>query len=152
MSYRIKAIAAAVLSLATLALAGFASAADLPYKAKAKPVADLPFFFVIDDRVTYSYIFNAAQPGMYTVRPDLTFRSSRAKQWKPLVVGCSFHPRIGRLSFEKITKLILQKSVTGEISSGLKIIATVEKAPAQLTVARHSCKVLCGVAFVDAQY
>ena len=53
MSYRIKAIAAAALSLAALAPAGFASAADLPVKAKAKPVADVPFFFVIDDRVTY---------------------------------------------------------------------------------------------------
>src|SRR5207302_4692777 len=64
-------LAAAALSLATLVPAGYASAADLPsVKAKPKPIVDAPFFFVIDDRVTYSYIFNAAQPGMYTVRPD----------------------------------------------------------------------------------
>src|SRR3954471_4119631 len=62
-------LAAAALSLSALVPAGFASAADLPVKAvKAPPEA--PFFLVIDDRVTYSYIFNAAQPGAYTVRPD----------------------------------------------------------------------------------
>src|SRR5712672_585733 len=79
MSYRIKAIAAAVLSLATLALAGFASAADLPYKAKAKPAADLPFFFVIDDRVTYSWMPKGTDPGAFSVRPDGTINGKTAK-------------------------------------------------------------------------
>src|SRR3979490_1226738 len=80
MSYRIKAIAAARLSLATLALAptGFASAADMAVK--AKPIVDVPFFFVIDDRVTYSYIFNGTDPGVFTVRPDGTFNGKTAKQ------------------------------------------------------------------------
>jgi len=59
--------------------------------------------------------------------------------------------RIGRLLFEKITKPTLQKSVTAEISSGLKIIATAEKALVRLTVDRHSCKALCDVAFVGGQ-
>ena len=67
------------LSLATLLPAGYASAADLPVKAKVKPIVDAPFFFVIDDRVSYSYIFNAAQPGMYTVRPDGTVNGKTAK-------------------------------------------------------------------------
>ena len=71
-------LAAAALSLATLLPAGYAGAADLTVKAP-KPVADVPFFFVIDDRVTYSYIFNAAQPGMYTVRPDGTVNGKTAK-------------------------------------------------------------------------
>ena len=53
MFYRHGAIAAALLSLATLLPNGFASAADLPVKA-AKPSPDVPFFFVIDDRATYS--------------------------------------------------------------------------------------------------
>ncbi|MGY3419579.1 hypothetical protein ACVWZW_000054 [Bradyrhizobium sp. F1.13.4] len=65
MSFRMKAIAAAALSLATLATGGLAQAADLPVKA-AKKAADLPFFLVIDDRVTFSYIFNASQPGAFT--------------------------------------------------------------------------------------
>ena len=43
-------LAAAALSLATLLPAGYAGAADLTVKAP-KPVADVPFFFVIDDRV-----------------------------------------------------------------------------------------------------
>src|ERR1700674_5567127 len=81
MSYRHGAIAAAALSFAMLfAPTGFASAADLPVKAKAKPVTDLPFFFVIDDRVTYSYIFTAAQPGMFTVNPNGTINAKTAKQ------------------------------------------------------------------------
>src|SRR5713226_3952180 len=78
MSYRHGAIAAAALTLAVLAPIGFASAADLPVKA-AKPVADVPFFFVIDDRVTYSYIFTGAQPGMFTVNPNGTINAKTAK-------------------------------------------------------------------------
>ena len=79
MSYRTKAIAAAALSLASLAPISFASAADLPAKAKAKPVADAPFFFVIDDRVTYSYIFTGTDPGAYSVRPNGTIDGKTAK-------------------------------------------------------------------------
>src|ERR1039457_690350 len=80
MSYRYGAFAAAALSLATLLPVGFASAADLPVKVKAKPAADAPFFFVIDDRVTYSYIFTAAQPGMFTVNPNGTINAKTAKE------------------------------------------------------------------------
>jgi hypothetical protein len=72
-------LAAAALSLSTLVPAGFASAADLPVKAKAKPVADLPFFFVIDDRVTYSWMPNGTDPGNYTVRPNGTVNGNTAK-------------------------------------------------------------------------
>src|SRR5450631_117279 len=78
MSYRIKAIAAAVLSFATLAPAGFASAADL-MPVKAKPIADVPFFFVIDDRVTYSWIPKGTDPGAFTRRADGTFNGNTAK-------------------------------------------------------------------------
>ena len=52
MSFRKTAIAAFAVAAAALGSSGFARAADLPVKAKAKPVADLPFFLVIDDRVT----------------------------------------------------------------------------------------------------
>jgi hypothetical protein len=79
MSYRIKAIAAAALSLATLAPMSFASAADLPVKAKAKPIADLPFFFVIDDRVTYSWMPKGTDPGMFTVGPNGSINGKTAK-------------------------------------------------------------------------
>lgn len=60
-----KAVAAAALSVAALATGGLAQAADLPVKA-AKKAPDLPFFLVIDDRVTFSYIFDASQPGAFT--------------------------------------------------------------------------------------
>jgi hypothetical protein len=82
MSYRNKAIAAAVLSLAalaTLAPTGSASAADMPMKVKAKPIPDLPFFFVIDDRVTYSYIFSATDPGDFSRRADGSINGKTAK-------------------------------------------------------------------------
>jgi hypothetical protein len=79
MSFRSKAIAAVALSLAALAPASFASAADMPVKA-VKPIVDVPFFFVIDDRVTYSYIPTAAQPGMFTVNPNGSINAKTAKQ------------------------------------------------------------------------
>ena len=79
MSYRNKAFAAAVLSFAALAPASFASAADLPTKA-VKPVADLPFFLIIDDRITFSYIFDGTDPGAFTKRPDGTYNGKTAKQ------------------------------------------------------------------------
>src|SRR3984957_15949623 len=70
MSYRTKAIAAAMLSLASVVPVSFASAADLPVKVKAKPVPDLPFFLVIDDRVTYSWMPRGTDPGAFTVNPN----------------------------------------------------------------------------------
>jgi hypothetical protein len=80
MSYRHGAIAAAALSLAVLAPTGFASAADLPVKAARAPAPDLPFFLVIDDRVTFSYIFSGTDPGVFSVRPDGTINGKTEKQ------------------------------------------------------------------------
>ena len=65
MSFRKTIIATA---LAALASAGVAKAADLPVKA-AKPVKDLPFFLVIDDRVTYSWMPHGTDPGAYSLKP-----------------------------------------------------------------------------------
>jgi hypothetical protein len=80
MSYRHGAFAAAALSLATLvAPTGFANAADLPVKAKVKPVPDLPFFFVIDDRVTYSWMPKGTDPGDFSVRPNGSINGTTAK-------------------------------------------------------------------------
>jgi hypothetical protein len=77
---RVSLFAAAAVSVALLAPTGFASAADLPVKAKAKPVADLPFFLVIDDRVTFSYIFKGTDPGDWSRRPDGSINGKTAKQ------------------------------------------------------------------------
>jgi hypothetical protein len=79
MSYLRSTLAAAALSLATLLPAGFAQAADVPVKA-VKAAPDLPWFILIDDRVTYSYIFTAAQPGMWSLRPDGTVNAKTTKQ------------------------------------------------------------------------
>ena len=68
------------LSFATLVPAGYATAADLPAVKAVKPPPELPFFLVIDDRVTFSYIFTAAQPGMFTVNPNGTVNSKTTKQ------------------------------------------------------------------------
>lgn len=66
MSYSYRATAAAtVLALATLAPISLAAAADMaPFPAKAKPIADLPFFLVNDNRVTFAYQFDGADPGV----------------------------------------------------------------------------------------
>ena len=69
MSFRKTIFATAALSLAALASAGMARAADLPVKAK-KPVADLPFFLLIDDRVTYSWMPNGTDPGAYSLKAN----------------------------------------------------------------------------------
>ena len=68
-----------MLSLATLAPASFAGAADMAVKA-VKPIVDVPFFFVNDNRVTFSYIFTRHQPGMFTVNPNGTINAKTAKQ------------------------------------------------------------------------
>lgn len=73
------AVAAAALSLAALAPVDFASAADMAIKAVA-PAPEQPFFLVNDNRVTFSYIFTAAQPGMFSVNPDGTINAKTAKQ------------------------------------------------------------------------
>jgi hypothetical protein len=78
MSYRHGAFAAAALSLAMLAPAGFASAADLPVKA-AKAPPDLPFFFVIDDRVTYSWMPKGTDPGDFSRRADGSINGKTSK-------------------------------------------------------------------------
>src|ERR1700731_4237041 len=69
MSFRKTAYATVALSVAALASAGLARAADLPVKA-AKPVKDLPFFFVIDDRVTYSWMPSGTDLGAYSLKPN----------------------------------------------------------------------------------
>jgi hypothetical protein len=61
-----------------LVASGSATAADLPVKAP-KPVADIPFFLVNDNRVTYSYIFDGTDPGAFSVRPDGTINGKTSK-------------------------------------------------------------------------
>lgn len=80
MSYRNKAFAAAVLSFAALAPVSFASAADLPVKAVKAPPPDLPFFLVIDDRVTFSWMPRGTDPGAFTVNPNGSINGNTAKQ------------------------------------------------------------------------
>lgn len=65
MTYNYRAIAAAtVMSLAAL-VSTQASAADMaPFPVKAKPIADLPFFLLNDNRVTFAYQFDGADPGV----------------------------------------------------------------------------------------
>jgi hypothetical protein len=72
MSFRTSIIATAALSLVALASAGLARAADLPPVKAAKPVKDIPFFLVIDDRLTYAYQFTATDPGLYSAKPGNT--------------------------------------------------------------------------------
>jgi hypothetical protein len=69
MSFFTKVATAGVLSLAAVSQISFAIAADLPVKA-VKAVKDLPFFLVIDDRITYSWMPNGTDPGAYSLKPN----------------------------------------------------------------------------------
>jgi hypothetical protein len=79
MSLRNSAIAVVALSVAALASSGLAKAADMPVKA-AKKTADLPFFLLIDDRVTFSWMPKGTDPGVFSVRPNGTINGDTAKQ------------------------------------------------------------------------
>jgi hypothetical protein len=68
MSFRKLIMGAAALAVAALASAGVARAADLPTKA-AKKVPDLPFFILIDDRVTFSWMPQGTDPGVWSIKP-----------------------------------------------------------------------------------
>jgi hypothetical protein len=70
MSLRLKVSIAAIVSLATFASVGQTLAADLPAKAPAKKSQDLPFFLLIDDRVTFSWMPKGTDPGVFSTRPD----------------------------------------------------------------------------------
>jgi hypothetical protein len=83
MYYTNRAMVAAVLSVAaftTLAPTGSARAADVaPVALKAKPIPDLPFFFVVDDRLSYSYIFKDVDPGAYSKNANGSLDGNQAR-------------------------------------------------------------------------
>ena len=72
-------LAATALSLATLVPAGYASAADMAVKALT-PVAEVPFFLVIDNRVSFSWMPKGTDPGMFSINPDGSINGTTAKQ------------------------------------------------------------------------
>jgi hypothetical protein len=72
-------LAATALSFATLVPAGYASAADLTVKAP-KPAAEVPFFLVIDDRVSFSWMPKGTDPGMFSINPNGSINGTTAKQ------------------------------------------------------------------------
>ncbi|WP_407179068.1 hypothetical protein [Bradyrhizobium sp. STM 3562] len=81
MSFVKTAIAAVALSLAASASTGVAMAADLPVKALIKKAApDLPWFILVDDRVTFSWMPKGTDPGVYSIRPNGSIDGTTAKQ------------------------------------------------------------------------
>ncbi|WP_076866120.1 hypothetical protein [Bradyrhizobium mercantei] len=74
---RILGVAAAV----SIAAVSQAVAAEQPVKVKpVKPVPDLPFFFVNDNRVTFSWMPKGADAGFFSVNPDGSINGTNAKQ------------------------------------------------------------------------
>jgi hypothetical protein len=70
-----------VATLLSLLPPGLAQAADQPVKAMAKKkAADLPFFLLIDDRVSFSWMPKGTDPGVFSVRPDGGINGTTAKQ------------------------------------------------------------------------
>ncbi len=70
MSFPNMAIALAAATIAFSAASGAAKAGDLPVKAAKSPPADLPFFLLADDRITFSYMPKGTDSGNFSVRPD----------------------------------------------------------------------------------
>jgi hypothetical protein len=76
-----------MLSLATLAPAavaaiGTASAADMAtMPVKAKPIPDLPFFLLIDNRFTYAYQWGAVDPGVTNKTTKQVFAFTHFDVW-----------------------------------------------------------------------
>jgi hypothetical protein len=81
MSFRHTALAFGALALTAFAITGTdaAKAADLPTKAKKAP-ADLPFFLVIDDRVSFSWMPKGTDPGVWTRTANGGINGATAKQ------------------------------------------------------------------------
>ncbi len=85
MSYRQYA-AAALLSFAALASANTARAADVDYKPvvkapKVKPAAEVPFFFINDNRLTYAYTGQGVYPGASNKIARQTFAFTHFDAW-----------------------------------------------------------------------
>lgn len=70
---------AIMLAAAAVPATNSAMAADLPVKA-VKKAPDIPFFLVIDDRVSFSWMPKGTDPGMFSVRPDGSINGTTAKQ------------------------------------------------------------------------
>src|SRR5258708_27968446 len=76
-----KEVAEGVRLLGTVGPVRFASEADMPMKVKdVKAPPDLPFFLLIDDRVSFSYIPTATDPGVFSRRPDGSINGKTAKE------------------------------------------------------------------------
>ncbi|MBR0755738.1 hypothetical protein JQ604_26495 [Bradyrhizobium jicamae] len=69
-----------ILAVSMLSITGSASAADLPAKASPAVAVDTPFFKLIDDRITVSWMPAGTDPGNYSIRPDGSINGKTAKQ------------------------------------------------------------------------
>src|SRR4051812_11348254 len=80
-----RAVATTALSAVALIPISFAHAADVPVKndlpTKAVATApELPFFRLIDDRVSFSWMPKGTDPGMWSVRPNGSIDGKTPKQ------------------------------------------------------------------------
>jgi hypothetical protein len=76
MKFRIPGCAAVLLSATIIQ----ATAADFPVKGTS-PIADLPFFQVNDNRLTYAYIFNGTDPGVTAHTAKQTYAFTHFDTW-----------------------------------------------------------------------
>ena len=80
MSFRKFITTAFVLGAGATAALGQAGAADLPAKIAKKAPAELPFFLLVDNRVTFSWMPKGTDPGVFSVRPDGSIKGTTAQQ------------------------------------------------------------------------
>jgi hypothetical protein len=83
MAYSFRSIAAAaMLSLSAIVPMASANAADMAaYPVKAKPIADLPFFLLVDNRFTYAYQWGAVDPGVTNKTTKQVFAYTHFDVW-----------------------------------------------------------------------
>ena len=74
------AVLIAALHSAPLMAADVDNDAKIPIKALKTAKPDVPFFFVNDNLLTYSYIVSATDPGVFSVRPDGSINGKTEKQ------------------------------------------------------------------------
>jgi len=71
----------AVIATISAGIASHAMGADFPAKAKpVKPVPDLPFFLLVDNRVSFSWMPNATEQGNFVINPNGSIKSTSAMQ------------------------------------------------------------------------
>src|SRR5689334_5516922 len=78
-SHRASAFSAfGIAAVISLSIPGHSLAADMPVKA-VNPPPDIPFFLIVDNRASFSWMPKGTDPGMFRVKPGGAIEGTTAK-------------------------------------------------------------------------